>query len=189
MEFYVFTPWQALCLTSCPKYSRWSRGGWLFIQTLTVLGLQLKLWKRLSLPSWSSQYNDRGGSAWPLNVTSLEVPVTSCPESGHWEVAAHHVSGPLCISTGSYSSLPNQKKRIGDSTCRLEKLTSCMSSILSPFHWLDVNACGTSQIGRSLSAWIPEWLNGAETLLSLSALPLNHHRLHLASMETQFLFY
>ena len=43
-------------------------------------------------------YNNRGGSAWLLNVTALEVPVTSYLESGHWEVAAHHVSGPLCIS-------------------------------------------------------------------------------------------
>lgn len=45
-------------------------------------------------------------------MTALEVPVTSYLESGHWEVAAHHVSGPLCISTGSYSSLPNQKKEV-----------------------------------------------------------------------------
>lgn len=42
---YVFIPWKALGLTLCPKYSWWSRGGWLVIQILSALGPQLKLMK------------------------------------------------------------------------------------------------------------------------------------------------
>ena len=139
-----------------------------------MLGLQLRLWKRLSLPSWSSQYNDSGGSTWPLNVAALEVQVTRYPESGHWEVAAQRVSGPLCISTGPYSSLPNQKKR--SDVHYLQTIKAYFLHILYLFPFL-LAGCQClwdikdRTISVSLDPWMTQWSRDSALTLCPATAP------------------